>query len=161
MKLNIFNSWKPLQTHHRKELVYQTGKSSAAFVTVVKDVQTDKIVAKVYTTNKDAGVVQAQQLLNNTPIEQLQIAIESGNLLTTAPRKRPPSNIDWYDGANHSYRAQKRLVGEAKDDKDDDKPSFRNFVAKHARAVNKAGPMKDKKNDYKRKPKHKTDRGNE
>lgn len=34
-------------------------------------------------------------------------------------------------------------------------PVIRNFVAKHARSVNKAGPMKDKKNDYKRKPKHK------
>lgn len=162
MKLNIFNSWKPLQTHHRRKLVYQTGKANAAFITVVKDAQTDKVIAKVYTTNKDTGVAQAQQLLNNTPIEQLQIAIESGNLIT-APRREAPPKIDWRDGANHSYRAQKRIVGEAKDDKDKDdkKLSFRNFVAKHARAVNKAGPMKDKKNDYKRKPKHSADRGNE
>ena len=34
------------------------------------------------------------------------------------------------------------------------KKSFRNFVAKHARTVNKAGAMADKKNDYKRKAKH-------
>lgn len=34
------------------------------------------------------------------------------------------------------------------------KKSFRNFVAMHARKVNKAGPMADKKNDYKRKEKH-------
>lgn len=35
-----------------------------------------------------------------------------------------------------------------------DKKTLRNFVAMHARKVNKAGPMADKKNDYKRKAKH-------
>ena len=37
------------------------------------------------------------------------------------------------------------------------KPKIRNFIAKNAH-INKAATFRDRKNDYKRKPKHKKDK---
>lgn len=163
MKLNIFNSWKPLGTFFSKPLEYQTSRLDSAsgriFAVYVRDAKSRNLVVKLIVNDLNAAPEAAQRALKRIGAEAVWKAIETGEPVAYNPaqaqivpkQEDPDKKIDWRDGSNHRYRAQKRIVGEQEEVKT--KP--RNFVAKHARNVNKAGPMKDKKNDYKRKPKHK------
>lgn len=159
MKLNIFNSWKPLGTHFGKTLEFQTAKAGTgnAYVVYVRDAKTKRLITRAITPDPKSAPDYAQKIVARIGGEAVWQAIETGEPVTYNPsqsmQKQEPEDkkIEWRDGTNHRYRAQRKIVGEQKEEKV--KP--RNFVAKHARAVNKAGPMKDKKNDYKRKPKHK------
>ena len=161
MKLNIFNRWEPLGTYAGRQLVYQTAKESGknVFATYIKDAKSGNIVTKGFGLTKESSLSTTVALLKKIGGEAIYQAIETGQpVLAPAKAPEPQKDIEWRDGANHSHRAQKRIVGEAKEE-ENKKP--RNFVAKHARMVNKAGPMKDKKNDYNRKPKHKKEMDNE
>lgn len=66
MKLTLFNPWKPLKTNYRREFVYQTSKGSTAFVTQVKDVETNHVIVRVFTKDKESGVQSAINLWKNT-----------------------------------------------------------------------------------------------
>lgn len=158
MKLSLFNQWKPLKTHYRREFVYQTSKGTTAFVTMVKDVETNHVIAKVVTKDKESGITAATTLLNNTQPDDLQYALQNKELVQPARAKPPQKNIEWRDGANHSYKAQKKIVGEGKTYKNPkfkDADPVKNPVAKNANEFNKSATMRDRKNDYKRKPKNK------
>lgn len=153
MKLGLFNRWKPLGTMYGLELEYQTSPVKGGgnvFATYIKDKKSGATVTRSYGRDKDAALQNTLALLKRIGPEAIHQAVESGQPVLVAPKEEEKQNIDWRDGANHSYRAQRKIVGEA-----EEKPVIRNFVAKHARSVNKAGPMRDKKNDYKRKAKHK------
>lgn len=153
MKLNFFNSWKPLGTFAGRQLTYQTAKENGqnVFATYIKDAKTGKIITKGFGIDKETSLKTTVALLKKIGGEAIYQAIETGEpVLAPARQAAPEKEIDWRDGSNHRYRAQKRIVGETKEEKEEvQKP--RNFVAKYARMVNKAGPMKD----YTRKPKHK------
>ena len=156
MDLGLFNRWKPLGTMYGLELEYQTSSvkgSSQVFVTYVKDKKSGVTITRNYSRDKDTALQATIAFLKKIGPEKIQQAIESGQPVVIPPKEEEQAPIDWHDGINHSYRAQRRIVGEQEEEKE--KPTFRNFVAKHARSVNKAGPMQDKKNDYLRKPKHK------
>lgn len=152
MKLNIFNSWKDYGRIYGRDLTYQTTKpkNTALFATYIKDAKTGNIVVKAYGRDKETSQQAAEKLLRNAGAEAVWNAAETGqSILKVEPK--PEKDINWRDGPLHSDKAhRKMMVGENKEE-----PTMRNFVAKHARKVNKAGPMRDKKNDYKRKEKHK------
>lgn len=157
MKLGLFNRWKPLGTMYGLELEYQTTTAKGAgkvYVTYVKDKKSGATVTRNYGRDADSALQNTISLLKRIGPEKIHQAIESGQPVLAASPQPEQKEVDWRDGSNHSYRAQRRLVGEQVEE-EKEKPVIRNFVAKHARSVNKAGPMKDKKNDYKRKPKHK------
>lgn len=162
MKLNIFNSWKPLGTFFSKPLEYQTSKldssSGRVFAVYVRDAKSKNLIVKLVVNDQKAAPEVAQRALNRIGGEAVWKSIETGEPVSYNPSAQivpktedPEKKIEWRDGTNHRYRAQKRIVGE----QEEVKAKPRNFVAKHSRLVNKAGPMKDKKNDYQRKPKHK------
>lgn len=162
MKLNIFNPWRELGNYFGRTLQYQTSKvkgSNKLFVTFIRDAKSNATVAKAYGMSDEASREAVIKLLKSVGSEAVWNAIQTGEPIVQSqkPAVQPETrkNIEWRDGINHRHRAQKRIVGEGEEIMEkEDKPKVRNFVAKHARAVNKGGPMKDKKNDYKRKPKH-------
>jgi len=161
MKLNIFNPWRDFGNYFGRTLQYQTSKvkgSSKLHVTFIKDAKSNATVAKAYGLTDEASREAATRLLKSVGTEAVWNAIQSGEPIVQSQAQQAPEpkkDIEWRDGINHRHRAQKRIVGEGEIMEKEQKPVTRNFVAKHARAVNKAGPMKDKKNDYQRKPKHK------
>ena len=161
MKLSFFNQWKPLKTHYKREFVFQTSKGASAFVTMVKDVETDHVVARVFTKDKESGVSAATNLINSTDAGDLQYALQHKEVLQ--PKKAPEQkNIEWRDGVNHAHRAQRKIVGEGKTYKNPkfkDEEPIRNPVAKFANQFNKSAIMRNRKTDYKRKPKHKNKEG--
>lgn len=159
MRLNIFNLWRDLGNYFGRTLQYQTSKvkgSNKLFVTFVKDAKSNATVAKAYGMSKEASREAVLKLLKSVGAEAVWNAIQTGEPIVQSRKPaEPKKDIEWRDGINHRHRAQKRIVGEGEEIMEKEgKPRVRNFVAKHARAVNKGGPMKDKKNDYKRKPKH-------
>lgn len=154
MKLNIFNRWKAFDKPiFGRPMLYQVSKASdtgSTFAAYIKDQKTDRVVARGFGRDGENALKAVLNILKTNGGEAVYKAIEDNKPLLASPQQREPEKqIDWRDGSNHRYRAQRRIVGEQKEDKP------RNFVAKHARKFNKAGPMKDKKNDYQRKPKHK------
>lgn len=152
MKLNLFNRWAPLGTFAGKALESQTSSTGKVFITLIRDADSGKVITKGYGPTKDASERNAAALLKSIGAEGLFRAIETGEPVM-APSKRPErEEPTWSDGVRH-----KAIPFNVKEADEGKKPAIRNFVAKHARTVNKAGPMKDKKNDYKRKPKHKKD----
>lgn len=156
MKLGLFNRWKPLGTMYGLELEYQTTSvkgGNSVFVTYVKDKKSGATVTRNYGRDADAALQATIAFLKKIGPERIHQAVQTGQPVLTPPKEEEQKEVAWSDGIGHSHRAQRRIVGE----QEEEKPVVRNFVAKHARSVNKAGPMKDKKNDYKRKPKHKKD----
>jgi hypothetical protein len=151
MKLNLFNRWEPIGTFGGKSLESQTSNTGKVFITLIRDADSGKVITKGYGPIKSASQRNAAALLKNIGPEGIHRALETGQPVMSAPKQEKPEP-EWSDGAHH-----KAIPREVREGKEDDKPVIRNFVAKHSRMVNKAGPMKDKKNDYKRKPKHKKD----
>lgn len=150
MRLNIFNSWKEYGRVYGRDLTYQTTKPSGTklFATYIKDVKSGNVIVKAYGKDKQQSQEAAERLIREAGAEAVWQAAESGEPILRVDRQQ--KDISWRDGALHSDRAHRRMVGESKEE-----PAMqRNFVAKHARKVNKAGPMRDKKNDYSRKKKH-------
>ena len=162
MKLNIFNRWASLGTIAQRKLEYQTAKmnDNINFVTFIRDAETQKIITKAFGNDKNVSLERATNLLKRIGPDGIYQAIETGEPVLREPVKQqaPEKEIEWRDGIGHSARAQKRIVGEGKEEKEDkDKPKINNLVAKHARKFNKAVVMRDRKNDYKRKDKHDKD----
>lgn len=173
VKLDLFNRWKDFGTYYGSQLVYQTTKAPDTknlFITYVKHAKTGVVVCKAYGMSSTTSKENAVKLINASGVDALRHAIDSGvpllqsypNKLNQAKKdienrtdfdiKKKPHKVDWLDGVFHRHRAQKKIVGEGKE-VEMNKP--RNPVAKNAGKFNKAGPMRDKKNDYTRKPKHK------
>lgn len=155
MRLNIFNKWNNLGRIYGKDLEYHTSrmKDKDLFITYIRDKDTKNVVTRYYGQTKDSSLKATIDFLKKIGAEATWEAIESGEPITRLPDTKPERKVDWRDGVNHRYRAQKRIVGEKVEDKK--KPPFNNIVAKHAHKFNRSVAFKDKKNDYKRNPKHK------
>lgn len=173
MKLNIFNRWKPLGSIYGRQVEFQsapTEGSKNVFVTILRDTKTQKVITKAYGKSKENSLAAATALIRKIGGEAVWQAIETGEPVLAARPEAPKKEVQWSDGIGHASRASKKIVGENNDidgsdlleskKKDEETKKPRNFVAKHARKVNKAGPMKDK-TAYTRKPKHKGEEGDE
>lgn len=175
MKLNIFNPWKNLGALAGKTLQYQTSKvkGGSSYVTYIRDRESEQLITKGYGLDDDKSQKAAYDNLKRIGVEGLLKAIETKEpvMPTTfgGQGQDPDKKIEWRDGIGHSYKAQKRIVGEALDIQLDESlsPSLRllieedmekckkNPVAKNMNKFNKPATHADKKNDYKRKPKNK------
>lgn len=169
MKLSLFNQWKRLGIVSGIQLEYQTAKAgNNSFATYIRDAKTEKVITKGFGVSKESAQESALNNLKRIGPQGIHDAINNdAPVIPSVGGKMPdthnPEKDDkvWSDGIGHSHRAQKKIVGEELDIEFDEnldesfKEVCRNFVAKNAHKVNKAGPMKDKKNDYSRKEKHK------
>lgn len=168
MKLDLFNSWKPLGGVAGIKLEYQTSSTQGkAFITYIRDAKSKKVITKGFGVSKETSQKSSTDNLHRIGIDGIRHAIETGQPVVPGHNiPQPPKgrdDVEWWDGVGHSYKAQKKLLGEsfiieADESLDDNFKNIitrRNFVAKNAHKVNKAGPMKDKKNDYSRKKKKK------
>lgn len=153
MKLNIFNSWKNLGRMFGKDLEFQTSKvpDRDLFVTYIRDKKSGNTVTRAYGKTKEASFDATVRQLKTFDGDEIWGAIESGEPLL-APNRSENRKVDWRDGINHRYKAQKRIVGEKVEEEKSGRPeSDRNPVAKHAHKFNKSVVMQDKKKTYNRK----------
>lgn len=120
MKLNIFSKWKPLGVIAARQLEYLTQKAgSNSIITVVRDKKTGNIVTKGYGASEQNSQQAAYNNLKRAGVDAIINAIETNTPISTqiAPsvnqEKKPEKKIDWRDGTGHSYKAQKKIVGES------------------------------------------------
>jgi putative protein kinase ArgK-like GTPase of G3E family len=159
MKLQDFNNWQSIGKHFGRDIEYQTVKQSDnVYKTFLRDKASRATIARAHGRTPESSQQYALKTIQDAGADAVWHAIEKNEPILQGTVKSEPKrelqNSDWIDGANHRHRAQRKIVGEAVTP-DQYHKSFRNFVAKHSRNVNKAGPMRDKKNDYQRNPKHK------
>lgn len=152
MKLNIFNPWKPLGKVYGIDVELQTSRvpNSKVFVSYIRDTHNRTTIVASYGNDPDTSRDRAIKTIKSFSGDDIRRAVENKEILNPNQKQPEQKHIDWRDGIGHSYRAQKRIVGESKEER---KQRIRNFVAKNANKFNKAGPMKDKKNTYTRKDK--------
>lgn len=112
MKLDIFNPWRDLTTVGQNTIQYQTSKKGNIFVTYLRDKETKAPITLGNGRDKESSQQAAQINLNKIGANGVRQAIESGQMVhpsrgTDAPVDR---DIDWRDGSNHRYKAQRDIV---------------------------------------------------
>ena len=168
MRLNIFDTWKPLPIRFGRTLEYQTKKAAQTnnvYKTTVRDVKTQTNLFSVSGMSSEGAEKKAARVLDSINADEVQRAIHSGAPIQYSKDIDSPKlqitadEIPWRDGINHRSRYQHKTgrgetrVHEAVKKPETFRQRINNLVAKHA-AINKAGPMKDK-TAYRRKEKHK------
>lgn len=170
MKLDIFNPWRKLGGLAGKTLEYQTSALKSGFATSIREAQTKQLITRGYGVDKEKSQQAAYANLKRIGVEGMMRALETKQpvMPTEIDPREERKDIDWRDGVGHSYKAQKRIVGETLDLQLDEalESGFKllieadmehcksNPVAKNMNKFNKPATHKDKKNDYKRKPKN-------
>lgn len=116
MKLDLFNPWRDLVTWSGITLQYQTSKRGKDFVTYIREKETKAPITFGQSRNsKEESVQRASDALKAINIDGVKQAMETGqmirpsesNIHNTNPNQK---DIDWRDGANHRYRAQREIV---------------------------------------------------
>lgn len=119
MKLDFFNPWKDLAKWSGLTIQFQTHKKGDTFITYIREKESKQPIVTASSRNsKEEAFERAKELLGKVGVEGVKRAIETGqmvnpsqvqaqNHISQEPRR------DWRDGANHSYRAQKKIVGES------------------------------------------------
>lgn len=114
MKLNIFNPWRDLVTWSGLTLQYQTSKKGNDFVTYIREKDSKQPITFGLSRNsKEESLQRADHNLKRINIEGVKKAMETGQMIrpnetVAAPQER--NDIQWRDGANHRYRAQRDIV---------------------------------------------------
>lgn len=174
MKLDIFNPWRKLGGLAGKTLEYQTSALKSGFATSIREAETKQLITRGYGVDKEKSQQSAYGNLKKIGVEGMMRALETKQPVMPTditPKDTERKDIDWRDGVGHSYKAQKRIVGEALDILLDEglESGFKLIieadmehehcktdpVAKNMNKFNKPATHKDKKNDYTRKPKNK------
>lgn len=127
MKLDIFNRWRDLGTWSGVTLQYQSSKRGSEHITYVRDADTKKVIT--YGTSRvsrEESLTRAKAMMGRIGPEGVQKAIATGQpvLMQRAPEEKQVmdlrgvsqqngarKDVDWRDGSNHRYRAQRDLVG--------------------------------------------------
>lgn len=113
MKLDIFNPWRDLVTWSGLTLQYQTSRKGDSWTTYVREKESKQpITFGLSRTSKEESVQRAEQALKRIGIDGVKRAMATGQMVRptdTAPQ-RERENIDWRDGANHRYKAQRDIV---------------------------------------------------
>ena len=112
MKLNIFNPWRDFTTVGQNTIQYQTSKKGSVYVTYLRDKETQAPITLGNGRDKEASLKAAQVNLNKIGAEGVRNAIETGQMVHPGKGFDMPQEkrVDWRDGANHSYRAQRDIV---------------------------------------------------
>lgn len=112
MKLDIFNPWRDMTTVGQNTIQYQTSKKAQVFVTYLRDKESKAPITLGYGRDKEASQVAAQTNLNKIGAEGVRQAIETGQMVHPGQGSAIPQDkeIDWRDGSNHRYKAQRDIV---------------------------------------------------
>ena len=113
MNLNLFNPWRDLTKWSGLTLQYQTSKKGDTFTTYIREKESQQpITFGISRTSKEESQQRASDALKQIGIEGVQKAIETGQMVrppsAVAPQA-PQKEIQWRDGVNHRYGAEKRL----------------------------------------------------
>lgn len=111
MNLNIFNPWRDLVKWSGLTLQYQTSKKGDTFTTYIREKESQQpITFGVSRTSKEESQQRASDALKRIGMEGVQRAIETGQMIRpTDSQPAPQKDIQWRDGVNHRYGAEKRL----------------------------------------------------
>lgn len=118
MKLDIFNPWRDLTTWSGITIQWQTSNKGNVFVTYLRDKDTKKPITLGNGRSKEASQADAKNNLNKIGPEGVKQAIESGQMVHPSRVEAPKKDIDWRDGSNHRYKAQRDIVDGGRPEKD-------------------------------------------
>lgn len=117
MRLDLFNPWRDLTTWSGLTLQYQTSKRGNNFVTYIRDKESKQAITfGLSCTSKEESLQRADQSLKRIGIEGVQKAIATGQMIRPneaipqQPQQEPRKDIEWRDGANHRFKAQRDIV---------------------------------------------------
>lgn len=126
MKLDIFNPWRDLTTWSGITIQYQsTKRDGGVHITYLRDRDSKKVITYgTSRTSRDESLARAKSILQRIGLDGVKQALETGKPVLNAPAERhvmdlrkdvsstngARTDVDWRDGANHRYRAQRDLV---------------------------------------------------
>lgn len=110
MKLDIFNPWRDLTGLAGRTIQWRTDKKGNVFTTYLRDKETQQLITTGFGTSKESSQQNAQNNLSRIGVEGVLQAIKTGQPVHQSRVEAPKKDIDWRDGANHRYRAQRDLV---------------------------------------------------
>lgn len=115
MRLDLFNPWRDLTTWSGLTLQYQTSKKGNDFVTYIREKESKQPITFGLSRNsKEESLQRADQNLKRIGIEGVQKALATGQMIrpneTLPQQQEPRKDIEWRDGANHRFKAQRDIV---------------------------------------------------
>jgi hypothetical protein len=114
MRLDIFNPWRDLTTWSGLTLQYQTSKRGDTWGTYIREKDSKQpITFGISRNSKEESLKRAEQNLKRIGIEGVQKAMATGQMIRpneSIPQSPERKDVDWRDGSNHRYRAQRDIV---------------------------------------------------
>lgn len=114
MNLNMFNQWRDLTTWDGITLQFQTSKKDSSWITYIREAKTKQLITYgLSRTSKDESFQRAEQALKQINIEGVRTALETKHMIRpndNMVQSPAQKDIDWRDGANHRYKAQRDIV---------------------------------------------------
>ena len=111
MKLSLFNPWRDLATYQGITIQFQTSKKGGSvFVTYLRDKETGRAITLGNGRDAESSLQDARKNLSMIGMDGVKQAIESGQMVHPSRVNAPKKDIDWRDGANHRYTAQRDIV---------------------------------------------------
>ena len=114
MRLDIFNPWRDLTTWSGLTLQYQTSKRGDTWGTYIREKDSKQpITFGISRNSKEESLKRAEQNLKRIGIEGVQKAMTTGQMIRpneSIPQSPERKDVDWRDGSNHRYRAQRDIV---------------------------------------------------
>lgn len=114
MRLDLFNPWRDLTTWSGLTLQYQTSKKGNDFVTYIREKESKQPITFGLSRNsKEESLQRADHNLKRIGIEGVQKAMATGQMIRpneALPQQEPRKDIEWRDGANHRFKAQRDIV---------------------------------------------------
>lgn len=110
MKLDFFNQWKDLATFQGITIQWQTSKKGHVYVTYLRDKATKNPITLGNGRDAESSLQDARMNLSKIGMDAVKQAIESGQMIHPSRVNAPKKEIDWRDGANHRYKAQRDIV---------------------------------------------------
>lgn len=119
MKLDFFNPWRDLTTWSGITIQWQTAKKGdSVFITYLRDKDSKKPITLGNGRTAEDSQEAAKTNLKKIGPEGVKQAIESGQMVHPSRVDAPKKEIDWRDGSNHRYKAQRDIVDGGRPEKD-------------------------------------------
>lgn len=114
MRLDLFNPWRDLTTWSGLTLQYQTSKKGDTWTTYIREKESKQPITFGLSRNsKEESLQRADHNLKRIGIEGVQKAMATGQMIRpneALPQQEPRKEIEWRDGANHRFKAQRDIV---------------------------------------------------
>lgn len=115
MRLDLFNPWRDLTTWSGLTLQYQTSKKGDTWTTYIREKDSKKpITFGISRNSKEESLQRADQNLKRIGIEGVQKAMATDQMIrpneALPQQQEPRKDIEWRDGANHRFKAQRDIV---------------------------------------------------